>query len=199
MGGRGSGRTSSYGASVSKCHETNSIDFEWLERKKLFNVGRWSTLTWSRGGREIGSIRIEAQQSGTRLSYRARQSGDTWQEISELVPIVETKTNFDGRRRWFLCLSCRRRCRILYGGIYFRCRRCHHLKYESQYESGYSRAADQAHALRKRLGQVGSLDEPFPHRPKGMHSKTYRRLKQMDEHLQQRWAVGVMGWMQRFR
>ena len=197
MGGRGSERTSSYGAGVSKCHEYRSIDLAWLARKKLFNAGRWSTLTWSRGGQEIGSIRIEAQQSGARLSYKARQSGDTWQEISEFVPIVETQTNFGGRRRWFACLSCRRRCRILYGGIYFRCRRCHHLKYESQFESGYSRAADQAHALRKRLGQTGFLDDPFPPKPKCMHWKTYKRLEAKDAELQQRWAFGVWQWLRR--
>ena len=92
-------------------------------------------------------------------------------------------------------LTCQSRCRILYGGAYFRCRRCHRLKYESQYESGYSRAADQAHALRKRLGQVASLDEPFPDRPKGMHWKTYKRLAAKDTDLQQRWAVGVTGWL----
>ena len=197
MGGTGSGRTSGLGMQTRKCHETNSIDLAWLERKKLFNVRRLSTLSWSCVGQEMGSIQIESHHNGARLIYKARQSGDTWQDISELVPIVETKTNFSGRRRWFLCLSCRRRCRILYGGIYFRCRRCHHLKYESQYESGYSRAADQAHALRKRLGQVGSLDEPFPDRPKGMHWKTYKRLAAKDAHLQQRWAVGVWRWLRR--
>ena len=195
MGGTGSGRTSGLGMLTTKCHETNSIDLAWLERKALFNVGQWSTLTWSCGGRETGSIRIEAHHNGARLIYKARQSGDTWQEISELVPIVETQTNFGGWRRWFACLSCQRRCRILYGGIYFRCRRCYQLKYESQYESGYSRAASQAHALRKRLGQTGSLDNLFPPKPKGMHSKTYERLAAKDRDLQQRWAVGVMGWL----
>ena len=199
MGGRGSGRTSGLGMLTDKCHEYRSIDLAWLARKKLLNVGRSSTLTWSRGGQETGSISVETLQSGIRLVYRARRSGDDWQDIQEFVPIVETATNFGGKRRWFKCLTCQRRCRILYGGTYFRCRRCHRLKYESQYENDYSRVVSQAHALRKRLGHVGSLDDPFPDKTKGMHWKTYRRLESLDEQLQQRWAVGVMGWLQRFK
>jgi hypothetical protein len=30
-----------------------------------------------------------------------------------------------------------------------------------------------------------------------MHWKTYRRLEALDEHLQNQWAVGIMGWMGR--
>jgi hypothetical protein len=30
-----------------------------------------------------------------------------------------------------------------------------------------------------------------------MHWKTYERLEALDEELQQRWAIGVMGWMTR--
>ena len=195
MGGRGSGRTSGLGMLTDKCHEYRSIDLAWLARKTLLNVSRSSTLTWSLGGHETGSINFEMLQSGIRLVYRARRSGDDWQDIQEFVPIIETATNFGGKRRWFKCLSCQLRCRILYGGTYFRCRRCHRLKYESQYEKSYSSVVNQAHGLRKRLGHVGSLDDPFPDKPKGMHWKTYKRLAAKDADLQQRWAVGVTGWL----
>ena len=193
MGGRGSGR--SIGMFVGKCHEYNSVDLAWLERKKLFVVGHWSTVTWSYAGRQTGSIRVEAHRGGARLIYRARQTGEVWQEISEFVPIVETATNFGGRRLWFACLSCRRRCRIIYGGMYFRCRRCHRLKYQSQYECSYSRAANRVHKLRKRLGQAGSLEAPFASKPKGMHWKTYERLEVKDEDLRRRWANGLIDWI----
>ena len=178
-----------------KCHEYRSIDLAWLARKTLLNVSRSSTLTWSLGGHETGSISFEMLQSGIRLVYRARRSGDEWQDIKEFVPIIETATNFGGKRRWFKCLTCQARCRILYGGIYFRCRRCPPLKCESQYENGYSRAVSQTHGLRKRLGHVESLDDPFSDKPKGMLWKTYRRLQSLDKHLQQRLAIGVIGWL----
>ena len=197
MGGRGSGRTSGYGCGVDKCHEYHSIDLAWLRRKRLFNVGRWSTLTWSRGGRETGSIRVECHSDGVRLNYRQRKPSDDWQDVDEFVPLVETPTAFGGKRHWFKCLSCGSRCRILYGGGHFRCRRCYRLKYGSQYEKTYERACSQAHDIRKRLGQVGALDDPFPPKPKGMHWSTYWRLEAQDAVLQQRWAMAVWQWLRK--
>ena len=47
-----------------KCHEYRSIDLSWLRRNKLLNVGRRSTLTWSRSGQVTGSIRIECLPRG---------------------------------------------------------------------------------------------------------------------------------------
>lgn len=191
MGGRGSGRPSSYGYGVDKCHQYHDIDLAWLRRKKLFKLGSWSTLRWSRGGRETGSLRIECYLDGVRLCYRQRRSTGDWQDINEFIPLVDTATAFGGTRKWFKCLSCGTRCRILYGGSHFRCRRCYRLKYESQYENAIERACSQAHDIRKRLGQVGSLDELFPEKPKGMHWATYDRLKAKDAELLESWAVGV--------
>jgi hypothetical protein len=57
---------------------------------------------------------------GLQLIYSA--GGES---IAELVPFAYTATAFGGQRKWFQCLSCRRRCRVLYGGKYFRCRKCY--------------------------------------------------------------------------
>ncbi len=199
MGGRGSGRSGWGGVLTDKCHEYHSIDLAWLRRKKLLNLGHWSTVTWSRAGRETGSVRIECLQWGVRLVYRQRRAGDEWQDVNEFVPFVESATRFGGTRQWFRCLTCAARCRVLYGGTHFRCRRCHRLKYESQYEAAYARACSQAHALRRRLGCVGSLDDPFPPKPKGMHWKTYRQLEARDRKFQNLWAAGVMQWLNRLK
>ena len=61
------------------------------------------TLTWSRAGRETGSIRIECHANGVRLIYRHRRHGEDWQDVNELVPLVELPTRFGGTRQWFLC------------------------------------------------------------------------------------------------
>ena len=198
MGGSGSGRSSSYGFGVGKTHEYHAIDLAWLRRQKMLKPGRSSTLTWSRGGSETGSICVTCHDGGVRLIYRQRRNGGEWTEVNEFMPIVETPAQFGGRRQWFRCPSCHDRCRILYGGAHFRCRKCHRLRYESQYDDASGRACSQAHAIRKRLGQVGSLDEPFPEKPKGMHLRTYWRLKDKDEALLQRWAVTTWDWMRRF-
>ncbi len=192
MGGFGSGR---YGfGSSAKCEGYFRIDLAWLRRKGCLHPGNAGNLNWSRGGHKTGSINYRVEPGGLRLTYRTRPHGGEWREVDEFVPFRWTSTRFGGQRRWFQCLSCARRCRILYGGSRYRCRRCHGLTYQSQCEPTYQRAIDQADKLRKRVGgERGALDEePFPPKPKGMHWKTYRRLEERYDALQGAWAVGVM-------
>ncbi len=193
MGGIGSGRSAGFGFGVAKCHQFHSVDLAWLRRRNLLNSGQRSTITWSRTGHETGSISVDCQPEGVQLVYRHRSDADVWQDVREFVPFVETATAFGGRRQWFKCLSCRNKCRILYGGAYFRCRRCYRLKYDTQYEPAFGRAASRAQKIRDRLGAKGGLDEPFPVKPKGMHWKTYERLQVQESRLQNAWAIGIMG------
>lgn len=196
MGGRGSGRRSSYGTSAAFCHEQHSLDIAWLKRRRPLNPGYESTVTWSLGGRETGSIRVETlSRDSVRLVYRTRVRGGEWQDVREVVPVVETATNFGGRQQWFTCLSCGGRARIIYGGTRFRCRGCHGLRYNSQYESPLERIASRCHEIRSRLGHRGPLDDPFPPRPKGMRRKTYERLRAADRRLQHCWYVGLATWL----
>ena len=58
---------------------------------------------------------------------------------------------------------------ILYGGIIFACRHCHQLAYECQREPPHYRALNRAQAIREKLGGSGSMADPFPSKPKGMH------------------------------
>jgi hypothetical protein len=127
-----------------------------------------------------------------RLNYRTRRrADDAWTDVNEVVPFAFTDAHYGGQRRWFVCLGCGRRCRVLFGGRYFRCRHCYGLRYETQYEPAFCRAASQAHEQRARLGQSGSLEDPFPPKPTGMHWKTYRRLKAKDKKLRARWSKGI--------
>ena len=119
------------------------------------------------------------------------------EDVREFVAFVETSTEFGGRRQWFRCLSCGNKCRILYGGAYFRCRRCYRLKYEMQYEPPFGRIAIRALKIRERLRCKGGIGEPFPPKPKGMHLKTYERLRLGSFQLQNAWSEGIMGWLQR--
>ena|SRR5215472_6811256 len=52
----------------------------------------------------------------------------------------------------------------------------HGLAYDSQHEQPYDRALCRAQNIREGLGGSGSLAEPFPMKPKGMHWQTYSRL-----------------------
>lgn len=192
MGGRGSGRSSGLGLNVDLCHRAHFIDLDWLRRERLLVLGRWSTLTWSMRGEKTGSIQVLPVHGGLKLNYRTQRHGESWQQIEEVIPLVETSTNFGGRRDWFECLSCGRRCRIIYGGVRFRCRTCLGFRYESQYEPPFARAASRALKIREKLGGSGGIDDPFPKRPKGMHRRTYERLEAKEARLQQAWAQGIM-------
>lgn len=192
MGGPGSGR--SWGFSSEKCEDYRSIDLAWLRGEGVLERWGWSKITWSRGGQETASIQLSREANGIRLSYRSRAWGEDWQAIDELIPLVSTATNFGGRRLWFECLSCRRRCRILYGGRVYRCRTCHGLKYESQYEPPWVRAASRAGKIRERLGGSGSFDECFPSKPKGMHWRTYDQLQRKNDELNAEFVRHFMVW-----
>ncbi len=162
-----------------------------MRKRKLDRVGQWSTLRWSRAGHETGSIQIIYLERGLRLIYRHGRNGQST-HVDEVVPFIDMPLRLGGKRVWFKCLSCQRRCRILYGGNRFRCRLCYRLKYETQYEPGFARAATKALKIRERLGSSGGIDDCFPERPKGMHHRTYEKLRSQEQELQSAWARGIL-------
>lgn len=98
-----------------------------------------------------------------------------------LIPISWTdQANIGGKRPWWLCPGCGRRCRYLYGGRLFLCRECHGLTYVTSQKSKAERPMEQVRArmwaIRRRLRATGGLWDPLPDRPKGMHRRTYARL-----------------------
>jgi hypothetical protein len=184
LGLRGSGRATGSGLLVDKCEDYLSIDLAWLKRQGSLTPGNFGNITWSRNGKTTSCIGYRTEIDGLRLIYRTLRAEDDWQDVNELIPFAWTLASFNGRRQWLACPNCNRRCRIIYGGSYYRCRKCYQLKYESQYEQIFGSATNQRHKLRKRLGQVGSLEDPFPPKPKGMHWKTYRQLEALDRQLE---------------
>jgi hypothetical protein len=62
-------------------------------------------------------------------------------------------------------------------GKLFACRHCHGLAYASQQESSNQRGVYRAQKIRTRLGGSVSMFEDFPDKPKGMHWRTYDRLR----------------------
>ena len=81
---------------------------------------------------------------------------------------------------WFMCPVTGRRARVLYlpdGGWQFASREAHGLSYRSQGESDVFRSITQAQNIRARLGGSLSIYTPLPPRPRGMHQRTYERLR----------------------
>lgn len=101
---------------------------------------------------------------------------------------------FGGERAWFLCPrpGCGRRVATLWGGAMFFCRHCQGLAYESQNETAHSRALSRVQAIRVKLGGEPGLIHDFPDKPKGMHWRTYDRLRaQADEAENRSWPPWV--------
>ena len=117
--------------------------------------------------------------------------------IRTIVPIVWTACQFGGARPWFRCpaLGCGRRVRVLYGRHYFCCRSCHDLAYASTRERPAARARRRAQQLRLRLGGTANLTEPFPPKPKGMHWRTYARLRQQAEATEDTYRTDLDAWL----
>ncbi len=83
-----------------------------------------------------------------------------------------TRLPSGGKRPWFLCPSCGRRCGVLYSiGSRIICRKCGGLSYESQNEQRQIRGLRKAQKICVRLGGSANMTEPFPGR------RTYQRLR----------------------
>ena len=105
MGGLGSGRSASYGFLVDKCEDFLRIDLAFLRMRNALIVGNRGQLSWNRRGKQYASIRYVVEPTGICLIYRTRSRGGDWQDVSDLIPFIETPTQFGGQRQWFICPS----------------------------------------------------------------------------------------------
>jgi len=161
VGGFGSGR---YGVGRKRATcEALRVDLFYLGRHGMLTPGRVSRYHWTSAGQPCGSISVVAFDDRIVLLFRASVDGQGWESCSQSVALVSVPTNF-GLRRLFQCPTCHRLCRDLYGGrMRFACRKCLNLAFLSQYQSDWERAADQARALRKKVGMPvdATLNEPL--------------------------------------
>ena len=193
MGGFGSGQYYRSSNRVTT-EETNRIDIRWLRKQGYLRPNSSGTLTWSRGEEKTGWIRYSMFQDRMILDYKIRINGGDWEEVKETVRFEETECHYGNIRKWFLCPHCGRRVAVLYGSQkLFLCRKCSNLVYGSQMESDLDRLARKAKKIRHRL-DIGDPDLFNPEalfdsvcwKPKHMHQKTFDRLRQAENRLQDR-------------
>lgn len=111
------------------------------------------------------------------IRYRIGDSGD---RVTDTLSFVRTHPNFGGVRLWFRC-RCGRRAVRLYRPefeLYFRCRSCHRLVYQSQRETRALRLLRRSQKLIERMDPKGESGwfRSATSRPRGMHLRTYDRL-----------------------
>jgi hypothetical protein len=173
MGGIGSGRRYHLNAKDT-VDSSDSIDIHYLRRISALVPGTSMTLTWSKNGRERASVEGKVTEEGLNLSYRTNG-----ERICYVVSIVYTSCHYGGTRPWLKCPKCDRRVgKIHLNGIMFLCRHCYNLAYESQQTNNVNRSLRKAKLMRKRIGGSLSIFEPIPLKPKGMHRKTYWRIRE---------------------
>jgi hypothetical protein len=125
-----------------------------------------------------GMVRLTANKWRVDVAFRHGATQRIW--------LTWTPCHLGGWRPWFRCGRCDRRVGKLYStGVALHCRRCLDLWHSSQRRGAKSRRYLRALKLRLRLNGIANLREPFPDRPKRMHRKTYARLRQLGERLEQ--------------
>lgn len=118
------------------------------------------------------------------LRYRSAIGNGVVIERSESVRLVWTRPPYGGRRWWFCCPRCRRRCGVLYSApLYptFACRLCHDLRYVSQRADDSRRLLLRARQIVRRCGgdlsgEALALGRAILFKPRGMHQRTFSRL-----------------------
>jgi len=180
-----------------------SLDVNWLNRRGYLMAGSRVSVHWSQAHKFSGSLNVKAIESFLILDYKYK-SDDEWESITESILLSRTRCNYGGTRTWFICpgvkngIPCQRRVTKLYlVGKYFCCRHCYELVYESQRELKRHRFLRIDQKIRMRLGGSGSISEPFPLKPKGMHWKTYNRLRCKAEYAEHCYLTMLDGWIHR--
>lgn len=146
-----------------------------------FKVGRYDNATITSSWNNGSSVNIVKVGDHLILDYVATING-TKQSYNYPIDIDYTRCNYGGERKWFICPHCFKRVGKLYlkGGI-FKCRSCQKLNYSLQQENknDYSirRIDHKIYKLQDKLKiERDILNVYCIQRPKGMHHKTFDKL-----------------------
>lgn len=193
MGGLGSGRRWQSGKDITD--DYRSLDARRWQRDGLLTPGQAFGWHWSRGGEKVASIDVRTEPGHLILSYRHRNNGEEWKSKEYPVELDWTPCTYGGHRAWFRCPAqgCGRRVALLYLGSagVFACRHCYRLAHASQRESSEDRAIRRVNKIRLRLGWEAGILNREGGKPKGMHWRTYWRMKTRHDELALSALVGM--------
>jgi len=184
MGGSNSGR---YGGKI-KCEHCLSIDVRMLARKGSLKSGAHFSLKWSNGS-SIGGF---AEAGRLVLQYSTNGGAS----CTYPVHLIYTDCNYGGRRAWFSCPCCGGRNAMLFlRGSRFACRTCQRLRYHSQALDTMARNQWAYHRVQNKLDDGDG-------KPKGMHWRTFEklhdRLERIDQKINLAFNLSAMRFFKRF-
>ncbi len=175
--GQGKGRTLSIDRATVERLSDASIEIGELHRAGLLDGDRTRAISLPFRWPTIRRMRVDGYVVVLDLFE---------QQYPQHIRLQWTQPYFGGCRPWMLCPKCSARVARVHqwiGG--FLCRKCcGNPHYATQCKGASSRRAFAVSKLRLRLGGEASLTAPFPDRPKGMHHRTYMRLKIKAERLE---------------
>jgi hypothetical protein len=183
MGGRGSGNSSWRRSRRDLVEHTLVLDMAALNQDRRLipgteMIGRWQATSPLRSRTMTitydGNL-TDLEKATLHITFWAKGM-----ERRQTLCLAATQPRLGGVRLWFVCPVTGRRARSLYlpeGQVRFASREAHRLSYRSQGESDLFRRITRAQNIRARLGGNLSIYAPFPPRPRGMHRRTYERLR----------------------
>jgi hypothetical protein len=166
MGGYNSG--SNQGRTIyGRVDHTVALDVTILHKAGWLKPGHWGTYR--------PRINLLAKEGQLTVMYDAICDDGVKRLVGEQFNIVRAARHFGGSVPYLICPGngCGRRVSKLYQTTgRFRCRECSKLVYDCQYESFVDRAARRINKITSKLG----IQEEAAPRPKGMRRKTYEKL-----------------------
>jgi hypothetical protein len=183
MGGSGSGNWYRFDSKTLAEH-CLSIDVRQLSRKRCLEPGQRYSWRWQNGS----DIVIETKPEAIELFYGISRNEQPREDVHILVPLSWSSCNYGRERPWLICpgKGCGRRVAKLYlADKYFLCRHCHDLAYSSQRQAKEFRLLDKAQKICRRLGVTNCNDLFTASKPKGMHWRTYEKLVDEAQELEQ--------------
>ena len=190
MGGYGSGR---HASRYWTAEDARAISIVSLARWGSLRAGAWlvSSVRWFDSDKpdvttSTVSVETNATPTGGGPFYRIRYGiPGAAPSVCVAGPLLPAVSPSGGMLWYFGCTYCGRRARVLYlppGAREFACRRCHRLRYRSQRETSPDRMLRRAQKLRLRLRRAKHGSRVL--RPKWMRRRTYRRILQEAEDLE---------------
>jgi hypothetical protein len=172
-----------------------SIDvLQWNKLGYLQSSSKFPWV-WTRDGATTASIGVEGGKDSLTLNYHFQANGREWEKVEQRIRIAWRPCRFGGERPWFICSNgrnCGRRVRSLYGaGKLFACRYCYGLAYASQQLSARYRDSARAQSIKQRVDGSANMLEEFLEKPKGMHWRTFARLRGQYTVAQARSLMGI--------
>ena len=190
MGGSGSGRWGGHARRATGEEAFGTFDVSRCAELLEEPDGTRGEAHWgdARIGLLLGSL--PNGYKAVRLAYSIEVDGRHEETIRETVAVEPIPQPFGGRRWYFRCPRCGRRCAHLYvltWSFRFRCRQCHRLAYHVQRLDRVSRRQRAFRRMVRRLGADPETDgwHYLPSRPPGMRRTTYARWESRWDRLEE--------------